>query len=132
MRVILESPYGGDDKQKERHRRYAQKSMYDSLMLKESPLVFHLLYTQVLDDDDPEQRKTGIEISQDWYKSAEKVVVYVDFGITNGMQQGIDLSMKLGLPIEMRSILHEGFGYTKKGYRTYWSGQGRPARRHVD
>ena len=64
MKVILESPYGGDDRQKERHRRYAQKSMYDSLMRQESPLVFHLLYTQVLDDDDPEQRKTGIETLQ--------------------------------------------------------------------
>tara|TARA_R110002051_G_scaffold196148_2_gene263960 strand:- start:1160 stop:1552 length:393 start_codon:yes stop_codon:yes gene_type:complete len=130
MRVILESPYGGNDK--ERNRRYAQKCMHDSLQKGESPLAFHLLYTQVMDDDNPEQREKGISLSQDWYKYAEKVVIYTDFGVTNGMQQGIDLSLKLELPIEMRSIVHEGFGYTKEGFKTYWSGQGKPARRHVD
>ena len=130
MRVILESPYGGNNK--ERNRRYAQKCMDDSLSKDESPLVFHLLYTQVLDDDNPEQRERGIRLSQDWYKSAEKVVIYTDFGVTDGMQQGVDLGLDLGLPIEMRSIVHEGGGYTRKGFRTYWDGTGRPAWRHVD
>tara|TARA_R100001369_G_scaffold91976_2_gene134986 strand:+ start:2707 stop:3105 length:399 start_codon:yes stop_codon:yes gene_type:complete len=132
MRVIIESPYGGDDNKKEQNRRYAQRCLDDSINKKESPLAFHLLYTQVLDDDDPVKRTEGIELSKDWYKYAEKVVVYVDFGITNGMQEGIDLSMKLGLPIEMRSIANEGLGYTNKGFRTYWSGQGRSARGYVD
>jgi len=45
----------------------------------------------------------------------------MDFGITKGMQQGIDLATKLGLPVQMRSIIYEGLGYTGKGFRTYWN-----------
>jgi len=101
-------------------------------MLDESPVAFHLLYTQVLDDDDAPQRKRGIDLSQRWYEDADAVAVYMDFGITKGMQQGIDLATKLGLPIQMRSIIYEGLGYTGKGFRTYWNVASGPARTHVD
>ena len=130
MKVVLESPYGGTNK--ERNRCYAQRCMHHSLMLDESPIAFHLLYTQVLDADDAPQRKRGIDLSQRWYEDADAVAVYMDFGITKGMQQGIDLATKLGLPIQMRSIIYEGLGYTGKGFRTYWNVASGPAREHVD
>jgi len=130
MRVIIESPYGGN--KKDYHRRYAQKCLYHSLMMDESPLAFHLLYTQVLDDDKTFDRKKGIELSHSWYKSADMVAAYIDFGVTEGMQEGIDKGLELGLPIQTRSIIYESGGHIGAGFRTYWDSTGSPTRRHVD
>ena len=87
--VRLESPYAGDV---ERNVRYARACMRDSLMKGEAPFASHLLYTQpgVLDDDDPAERKLGIEAGLSAAWMFHKVVVYCDLGISPGMQQGID------------------------------------------
>ena len=44
IRVILESPYAGDI---ERNIDYARKCLRHSLLLGESPIASHLLYTQI-------------------------------------------------------------------------------------
>jgi len=130
MKVILESPYAG--KNKERNRCYAQRCMHHSLSMGESPLAFHLLYTQVLDDDAKIEREQGMLLSQEWYKNAEMVVAYLDFGVTPGMQEGMNLAEQLNLPVEMRSIIYEGLGYTGKGFKTYWGAASQPTWGHVD
>ena len=130
MKIILESPYAGKDK--ERNRCYARRCLHHSLSMGESPLAFHLLYTQVLNDDDKNEREKGMLLSEEWYETAEMVAAYLDFGVTKGMQRGMDLATKLGMPIEMRSIIYEGLGYTGQGFRTYWGAASQPARRHVD
>ena len=102
MRVIIESPFAGDI---DRNIHYARQCMYDCFKRGEFPFASHLLYTQVLNDLDVEQRKLGINAGLDWGKFAEKTVVYVDFGISNGMQYGIDNAKKNNREIEYRSIL---------------------------
>lgn len=71
VKVILESPYAGDI---ERNIEYARLCMKDSLMRGESPIVSHLLYTQVLNDKIPEERNMGIEAGLAWMDAADKHV----------------------------------------------------------
>ena len=102
MKVILESPYAGD---LERNLAYARAALRDSLNRGEAPFASHLLYTQALDDTVPEQRRQGLRAAQQWYYGAAKVVVYQDYGISPGMQLGIDLALAIGLAVEYRRIL---------------------------
>ena len=104
--VILESPYAGDV---ENNVAYARACMADCLHRGEAPFVSHLLYTQpgVLDDTIPEQRKLGMEAGFEWRRVAELTVVYTDNGISGGMQEGIDRSIEMGIPVEYRSILDD-------------------------
>ena len=101
--VILEYPYGGDVMA---NVEYAQKCMHDCLMRGEAPYASHLLYTQpnILDDLNPEERKLGMEAGFEWGKLAEKVVVYIDRGISEGMKLGIENAIKNGKEIEYRTL----------------------------
>lgn len=100
-RVVIESPYAGNI---ERNEAYARAALLHSLKLGEAPLASHLLYTQVLDDTDPEERKLGMEAGWAWTLVANAVVVYIDLGISDGMQLGIDAAKSAGVRIEMRTI----------------------------
>lgn len=102
-RVVLESPFGADPN---RFVPYGRAAIADSIKLGEAPMAMHLLYTQpgVLNDRVPAERAKGMEAAFSWYAVAEAIVVYRDFGISNGMQAGIDLGIGYGLPIEYRSL----------------------------
>lgn len=101
--VIIESPYAGDI---ERNQEYARRAMADSLARGEAPIASHLLYTQpgVLDDTLPTERAKGIHAGLAWGKHAEATVVYTNYGITDGMLQGILDAQNHGRPIEFRGI----------------------------
>lgn len=102
-RVILESPYAGAT---ERNTRYLRRCLRDSLMRGEAPFASHAIYTQdgVLDDTVKDERERGIDAGHAWYSVADACVVYEDFGLSVGMQQGIARAMAAGLPVEMRKI----------------------------
>lgn len=101
--VILESPFAGDV---ESNIEYARRCVRDSLMRGESPIASHLLYTQegVLDDNIPSERVRGINAGLAWRKVADASVVYIDRGISNGMQYGIDAAIESGLRVVYRQI----------------------------
>lgn len=103
-RVILESPYAGDV---ERNFEYGCACLRDSIMRGEAPFASHLLFTQpkVLNDDDSEERKLGIEAGLAWCEVSDGTVVYEDYGISRGMQFGIDRATTSGKPVEYRRIL---------------------------
>jgi len=110
MKVIIESPYKGD-----RHNgrdlfqnlAYARDCMSNSLSRGESPFLSHLLYTQVLDDDIPEERQLGMNSALAWYAVADLCAVYIDLGISDGMASGIEHAKAIGLTVEERTI-HNG------------------------
>lgn len=104
-RVILESPYGNVDPDIVRANvAYARAALFDCLRRGEAPLASHLLYPQVLDDNDPTQRQMGIDAGLEWRSVAEATVVYTDRGITKGMAYGIDKALASGLPVEYRKL----------------------------
>jgi hypothetical protein len=105
-RVIVESPYAGNFIQRWLNRRYARACVRDSLSRGEAPIASHLLYTQpgILRDGVAGERAWGIEAGLAWGSVAESTVVYIDRGISRGMQYGIDNAKKAGRPIWSRSI----------------------------
>ena len=101
IKVLLESPFRGN---KEMNIMYAHECFLDCLKRDETPFASHLLYTQMLDDDKPDERDLGIKAGLEWGKQAEKTVVYTDFGISSGMQYGIDNAKENNRPIEYRKL----------------------------
>jgi len=103
MLTIIESPYAGDV---ESNLIYLRRCLRDSLMRGEAPYASHALYTQpgVLDDRDPAQRERGISAGWDWMRRADKVAVYCDRGVSDGMRRGIARARDLGLPVEFRFV----------------------------
>lgn len=101
--VIIESPFAGEIK---RNVAYARMAVRDSVLRGEAPIASHLLYTQpgILDDVIAHERELGIECGLAWRRVAERSVVYQDFGITKGMQYGIDLAKALGIAVEYRTL----------------------------
>ncbi len=69
-------------------------------------MASHMLYDQtfVLDDDDPDERALGMAAGQSWLPLVDKVVVYVDRGISPGMREGIARARELGVEVEERSL----------------------------
>ncbi len=106
-RVIVESPYAGkDDEEIKRNVRYARACLRDCLLRGESPFASHLLYTQegILDDKIHEERELGIHAGLEWGGVAECTVVYLDYGISSGMEKGILRAKKEKRPIEYRRL----------------------------
>jgi hypothetical protein len=102
-RVFLESPYAGDVPE---NLRYARACLADSLRRGEAPFASHLLYTQegVLDDAVPEERMAGILAGQAYLETCVLSAVYVDRGISAGMELGIAAAERLGIPVERRTL----------------------------
>ena len=86
--VIIESPYAGDV---EANEAYARQCLLDCLRRGEAPFASHLLYTQhgVLDDLKQDERNLGIEAGLEIAKRADATVVYLDHGISQGMERGM-------------------------------------------
>lgn len=99
-RVVIESPFRGMPDAV----GYARRCLIDSLSRGEAPFASHLLYPQVLDDADPEQRELGIEAGLTWQGIAETVVVYGDHGMSDGMHTGVCNAHRLGIPVVFRYL----------------------------
>lgn len=101
--VIVESPFAGDVKE---NIRYARAAVRDSLLRGEAPIASHLLYTQegILNDDVPEERQHGIDAGLAWGDVADASVVYIDKGISRGMEYGIKRAISEARNIEFRSL----------------------------
>jgi hypothetical protein len=102
--VILESPFAGHHM--DSNVEYARRCMRDCLLRGDAPMASHLLYTQpgVLEDHIPEERMVGIVAGLMWAKHADASVIYIDHGITPGMQAGIDHALETRRKIEYRTL----------------------------
>lgn len=106
-RVYVESPYGSSDpKIIERNIVYARACLRDCFLRGEAPFASHLLYTQdgVLRDEVQEERNLGMEAGFAWGRCADATVVYEDYGISPGMQKGIERAEKESRLIEYRKL----------------------------
>jgi len=103
--VIIESPFKGRTPAEEAENiAYAKEAMRDSLYRGEAPFASHLLYPQMLDDADEDERRMGIEAGLKIGQLADRTVVYTDRGISSGMKQGIKRAEDEGRPVEYRSL----------------------------
>ena len=101
MRIQIESPFAGDTK---RNIAYAKRALRYALDAGFAPMASHLLYTQVLDDTDPEQRKQGIDAALMYAEQADQIWVFEDYGITPGMAQAINAGANNDTPIVFMTI----------------------------
>jgi hypothetical protein len=101
--VNIETPFAGDI---ERNIKYARACMRDCILRGEAPIASHLLYTQegILDDQNAEERKRGMECGFAWNEYASATIVYVDLGISRGMQAGIDAAVQSMRETEYRRL----------------------------
>lgn len=102
-KVVIESPFSGDT---ETNIAYARACMRDSLLRGEAPLASHLLYTQegILDDTVLNEREQGMEAGIAWSQLADLCAVYIDLGVSLGMERGIERAVFYDIPIETRSL----------------------------
>ncbi len=101
MKVFIVSPYSGDV---EANVAYGKECLIDSIDRKETPFAGHLFYTQVLNDDDSEQRRRGMEMGRDWMESCAIVAVYVDRGMSKGMVSDVNFAMESNMNIIFRRL----------------------------
>jgi len=121
-RVIVESPYRGKSascKDRGKNIAYLRACLRDCLLRGEAPYASHGLYTQegVLDDDIDEERAMGISAGFAWRDAAELTAVYIDLGVSSGMQKGVEDAAEKGCPVEYRSIPDWLENYRSKGER---------------
>ena len=93
--VIIESPFAGNVQE---NILYARMAVRDSLLKGEAPIASHLLYTQegILNDDIKEERQHGIDAGLAWGSVATETIVYIDKGISRGMEYGIQRAINDG------------------------------------
>lgn len=110
--VVLESPLSGNFDQ---NIAYAQRSMVDSRLRGEIPLVSHLLWTQhhlcpqhFVEDIDEKYFVVGREKSLEDIKTLRrmtgKVIFYLDYGWSSGMKAGLEHCQKENIPYETRTL----------------------------
>ena len=102
-RVILESPWRGNI---ERNAAYARCCVKDCLDRGESPIASHLIFAQtgILREEISEERELGIKAGLAWVPVAEKMVVYADYGISDGMKNAMSRARLHNISIELREI----------------------------
>lgn len=82
-----------------RNIEYAKDLLKEAIDAGYVPIAPHLLYPQVLDDDNITERKIAMELCQELIKKCDAVLVGKKYGISRGMRSEIELARKLGKKI---------------------------------
>jgi hypothetical protein len=104
-RVIVESPYrGASQAERLRNISYLKRCLRDCIMRGESPYASHGLLPGALEEDNPKERRLGIEAGYEWWDNAEIVIFYVDYGYSRGMISARNQCEVLDKPYEERTL----------------------------
>lgn len=87
-----------------RNIEYARAVTLDSERRGEAPFTPHLLYTQIFDDNVQEERERAMKAAIVWFSRADKVVVYTDLGISQGMREEMVLAVAQRRMVEERTL----------------------------
>lgn len=99
------SPYRGDV---ENNVIYARKLTRLAVENGFCPVTVHLYLTQVLDDDNPEERKRGLKAGQEILKQCKYVLVGNASGYSEGMLAELDIAIAMGKVILMPDYFGDG------------------------
>ena len=93
--IFICSPYAGDiDINTQRARRYGRFAILKNAI----PFIPHLLYPQLLDDNDEGERALGISMGIEVLSVCDEVWVFGD-RISKGMEAEIRAAKRLGIPV---------------------------------
>ena len=94
--IYVASPYAGDIN---KNIEYAKQAC--QYVLKEGNAFFcpHLLYPQVLDDNNPEERRLGINIGKEVLIKCDELWVFGEH-ISEGMLEEIEFAKEIDIPVK--------------------------------
>lgn len=101
-RVVIETPYGGPEIHT--NTGYIRECMTDSIDRGEAPVASHFVYGSTGLTPEDSSRILGIELGFAWMEVCDKVVVYIDRGLSKGVKAAMLRALALGKPIEFRSL----------------------------
>lgn len=103
--VFICSPFSADnDADFFRNIEYAQDATRDAISRGESPYTPHLFLTQVLKDEDPQERALSLEISKRFLMRCDGIAVYLDHGVSPGMRGEIAAAQAAHMTIWYRNV----------------------------
>lgn len=98
-RVYVASAFGGDIKTNKANAiKYCQEVISQGFI----PVASHLLYPQMLDNNNPDDREKGMQFGLDLIRSCDELWVFGD--ITPGMQREITEAEKIGIPVKKQKV----------------------------
>lgn len=99
-KVCIESPYAAQGFQNVRGNiEYAERCLEHALRVGVAPFASHLLYTRVLDDEIPEERRMGMAAGFVIGDMCDERWFYVDRGMSRGMKMAWERAMERGQPV---------------------------------
>jgi len=101
-RAFIISPLSGDVV---RNIQYAKKCMHDAFARGYAPFAGHLLYPQVLNDNDPKERMFSMNAAYAFLETCSIALCYLDLGASTGMVADCLKGAELKVHIEYTSIL---------------------------
>lgn len=94
------SPYAGNVKE---NKQYARDLCRAAIEEGYAPVAPHLYITEVVNDDNPDERKTGLDAAIGILSGCNVIFVGCDKGISAGMEKEINLARLQGKPIYLLS-----------------------------
>lgn len=107
LRVVIESPCKAQPESTwDDHQQYLRRCLQDSIGKNEAPIASHGLFAfpGIFDDADPLDRALCMDAGWAWIPHAEKLCVYTDYGITEGMRRAINIAHLHGIPVSYRQL----------------------------
>ena len=106
--TVIESPFSAPDIDGlVRNVQYSMLAVRDSLNRDEAPYASHLFYTQMLDDNNQDERQLGMDAGLTICHHAEQTAVYTDYGISRGMEYGIETAKAADRVVIERKLFPE-------------------------
>lgn len=97
------SPYRGKTpEQVQVHFDYAVQLTREMLLYGHCPITPHLYITACVNDDEPDERKIGLEAALQLLEKCDAVIVGQRFGISEGMAAEIEKAKQLNKPVFYR------------------------------
>lgn len=79
------------------HKEYARELVKWAINNGYTPICPHLYITEVLNDENPEERETGRRLGLELLSACSVIVIGATYGISEGMHAEIEEAMRLGL-----------------------------------
>lgn len=96
-KIYVCSPLRGNEKENiKRAEEYCRKIV---LKLNAIPICPHIYFTRFLNDNSKIERELGLDLGQRLLKDCDRVFVFDDYGISEGMKKEIEVAESLNIPV---------------------------------
>lgn len=103
--VVVETPFA----RSEGWGAYLKACLEDCFNRDEAPFASDAIYPTVLDDKIERERELGMQMRNAWAIRADKIIFYVDRGMSPGMLLALDHAQEMGQAVEFRTLGEDSF-----------------------